>query len=199
MTMTQSVEALHRFGLKLFAQPDGGFDCRAAIPVFHHWIQTGALGQQLLIDVADYTHLVDGPSVLLVGYDLNLSLDTAEGQLGLLCVQKRPGPGSFIERLTELTRTLLLAGQQLESEPAFDGRLRFVGRGLEFISNDRLIAPPGETTVATLSLPLRSLMTLLYPGQRHDLSSAPSSVDRLRMTLTADDPVPIETLLQRVS
>ena len=197
--MTQSVEALHRFGLKLFAQPDGRVDCRAAIPVFHHWIQTGALGQQLLIDVADYTHLVDGPSVLLVGHDLNLSLDTAEGRLGLQCMQKRPGSGSFIERLTGLTRTLLMAARLLESEPAFDGRLRFVGKRLQFISNDRIIASPGEAAAATLSPPLRSLMAMLYPGQRHDLSSAQSSGDRLRMVLTADDPVPIETLLQRAS
>jgi len=197
--MPQSVEALHRFGLKLFAQPAGPVDCRAAIPVFHHWIQTGALGQRLLIDVADYTHLVDGPSVLLVGHDLNLSLDTTEGRLGLQCMQKRPGSGAFVERLTELTRTLLMATRLLESEPAFDGRLRFDGKCLQFISNDRMIAPPGETAVATLSPPLQSLMARLYPGQRHDLSSVPFSGDRLGMILSADDPAPIDTLLQRVS
>ena len=94
--MTHSVDGLHRFGLKLLVHPDTVFDCRSAIPVFHRWIQTAALDRQLLIDVADYTHLVDGPTVLLVGHEVNVSLDTAEDQLGLLCTRKRPQSGSLV-------------------------------------------------------------------------------------------------------
>ena len=196
--MSDSVEALHRFGLKLFVRPGTELDCRHVIPVFHSWIQTSAL-DVLLIDVADYTHLVDGPSVLLVGYELNLSLDTAEGRLGLLCTQKRRGSGSFAERLTGLARTLLTAGQLLESEPALDGRLRFLGCELQFVSNDRMIAPPGENAVAALTSALNSLATTLYPDQPCDLTSPPPSGDRLKVTLKVNEPVLLETLLPRVS
>ena len=130
--------------------------------MFHRWIQTAALDELLLIDVADYTHLVDGPSVLLVGHEVNLSLDTAEDQLGLLCMRKRPGSGSLVERLQELTRILLTAGHLLESEPTLEGRLRFIGSTLQFVSNDRLIAPPGEPSAAALAAPLCALGSILY-------------------------------------
>ena len=41
--------------------------------MFHRWIQTRAV-DGLLIDVADYTHLKDGPQVLLAGHEGNYSM-----------------------------------------------------------------------------------------------------------------------------
>ena len=196
--MSQSVEELYRFGLKLFVPPGTSIEVRDCIPIFHRWIQTGAL-DELLIDVADYTHLVNGPSVLLVGYSGNVSFDSGESRLGLICTRKRPESGSFVERLTGLARTLLTAGKLLESDPKFDGQLRFMSNQLQFVSNDRLVAPPGDASVAALTPALRIVMETLYPGQPHDISSTQPSKERLAIALTARKSVPLLTLLDRAS
>jgi len=51
-----------------------------AIPVFHRWIQERSL-DELMVDVADYTHVPDGPGVVLVCHDAIYSLDTGGGEL----------------------------------------------------------------------------------------------------------------------
>ena len=138
---------------------------------------------------------------LLVGHEVNVSLDTAEDQLGLLCTRKRPQSGSLslVERLRALTLTLLTAGRLLETEPALDGRLRFDGRALQFVSNDRLIAPPGEPSVAALAAPLRALGSILYPDHPFDLTSSALTGDRLRITISSKAPTSLEKLIQRAS
>ena len=196
--MNHSLEDLHRFGLKLFVEPGISLEHRDVIPVFHRWIQTAAL-DRLLIDVADYTHLVDGPSVLLVGDEGNLSLDTTEHRLGILCTLKRPRVGTFEERLSGLARTLVTACHLLESDPVFGGRLRFSSNEMLFVSNDRLIAAPGDDSVAALTPAVRSLMESLYPGKTCDMTASSSKTARLSITISVREPLPLATLLERAS
>ena len=195
--MGQSVDELYRFGLKLFVEPGlslNGGDC---IPIFHRWIQTAAL-DRLLIDVADYTHLVSGPSVLLVGYEGNLSVDHADGRPGIVCTSKRPSTaGSLPERIVGVAKTLFIAARLLESDPAFEGRLRFVPNELQFQANDRLLAPPGEDSDAALTPPLQVVMETLYPNQFHQIG-APGPADRVRIGLKTSETVSIDSLLKRV-
>ena len=66
--MAAPIEQLQRFGLKLFVDSAAVVSPHACVPIFHRWIQTGAV-DGLLIDVADYTHLTDGPRVLLVAHE----------------------------------------------------------------------------------------------------------------------------------
>jgi hypothetical protein len=37
-------------------------------PLFHEWIRTDRLPDETFIDVADYSHLKDGPGVVLVAH-----------------------------------------------------------------------------------------------------------------------------------
>ena len=73
--------------IKIFAQPNQPVNAADAIPVFHRWIQQRDL-PELLIDVADYTHVPEGPGVLLIALEANYSLDYARNQLGLLYNRK---------------------------------------------------------------------------------------------------------------
>ncbi len=43
----------------------------------------------MLIDVADYKHVPDGPGVMLIGHDGDFSIDLAEGRPGPRYVRKR--------------------------------------------------------------------------------------------------------------
>src|SRR4030095_5221476 len=73
--MGAAIEALQRIGVKLFAADGSSVQPREFVPIFHRWIQTQAVANHLLIDVADYAHVPDGPGVLLVAHEGNFSLD----------------------------------------------------------------------------------------------------------------------------
>ena len=96
--MGYDTAALQRFILKIFVEPASAGEPSTIIPVFHRWIQESAV-PGLLIDVADYTHLVDGPSVLLVAHEANYALDGIGGRPGLSYTRKQPSEGTLPERL----------------------------------------------------------------------------------------------------
>ena len=50
--------------------------------MFHSWIQE-QVGEGLLLDVADYRHVHEGPGVILIGYEGNYSVDNTDNRLGV--------------------------------------------------------------------------------------------------------------------
>ena len=56
---------------------------RDFVPVFHDWIRTGRIPDETLIDVADYSHMREGPGVVLVAHRSAYGIDSAGGALGL--------------------------------------------------------------------------------------------------------------------
>jgi adenylyltransferase/sulfurtransferase len=69
-----------------FPAAEAAADLHAAIPLFHRFIQERAV-EGLLIDVADYLHVPQGPGVLLIGHDVDYGLDPS----GLTVTRKRAG------------------------------------------------------------------------------------------------------------
>jgi hypothetical protein len=194
--MAQSIEKLYRFGLKLFVEPDCTLNSADCIPIFHRWIQTQAL-DLLLIDVADYTHLSNGPNVLLIAHEGNLAIDTAEGRTGLLCTSKQPQTGSFAERLAGVARNLTAAARLLEDDSKFEGQLRFISTEWQFHANDRLLAPPGTESVSSLTPALQEFMSIGYPDDPHQIRMDAHSKNRLKIQLTTSQPVSLDSLLER--
>lgn len=57
---------------------------------FHDWIRLGWL-DDILVDVADYGHVTQGPGVILIGHRCNYQVSAGEeGALQVTCWQKRP-------------------------------------------------------------------------------------------------------------
>ena len=80
------------------------------IATFHQWIASNALGE-ILIDVADYSHVPNGPGVVLIGYDYNYAVAQRGQQIELSCCCKRTAPGdnqllNTLRRLLEACRLL---------------------------------------------------------------------------------------------
>ncbi len=112
MTQTQ-LPIPHRITVKHFlAHP---VDLTQVVPVFHGWIQTQAL-DELLIDVADYHHMADGPGVVLVGHQADYGLDLADTRPGLLYRRKRDFPPTLAEALRQAFRQLAQARERLVQE-----------------------------------------------------------------------------------
>jgi hypothetical protein len=134
--------------VKIFTREPSGVDLGDAIPVFHRWIQDH-LWPELLIDVADYRHVTDGPGVMLIGHEANYNLDLTKGRLGLLYSRKQAG-GAAQENLRQAYEAARAACRSLEQEPAFAAKLQFDLGDCEFSINDRLLAPNRKDTYLAL-------------------------------------------------
>ena len=196
--MNGDIGQLQRIGLKLFAADGVVVEARELVPVFHRWIQTRAL-DGLLVDVADYAHLNDGPQVVLVAHEGNLALDNTAGRLGLQYYRKQPSAGPLTARLRAMSRMLVRAATLLEEEPALGGRLRFRGDELEFIANDRLLAPNTEEAFDSMRSGLEELLRQIYPGARYSIARAADPEERLTLTVRAAAPVPLAALAERLT
>lgn len=128
-----------RIGLKLFTREPVGQEALAPyIGVFHRFIQQDAL-PGLLIDVADYAHVPEGPGIVLIGHEVDYGLDLVGGRSGLLTLCKREG-----ERpLADVFRTALAraAAAALALEKSEEVSVSFATDVWELVVFDRLAAP----------------------------------------------------------
>jgi hypothetical protein len=182
--------------LKIFVTPESAraIEPEAFIPVFHRWIKERLL-PELVIDVANYVHVPQGPGVVLIGHGSDYFMDLNEGRLGLLHNRKRSG-ASPSERLADLLRRTLHAAKLLEGDPTLAGKLRFVGNELLFRINDRLAAPNTDATFAWVKPEMEALARLIFDGP-FELTRTGGPRDLFSVRLTSSSDAPIATLLAR--
>ena len=70
----------NKLGIRLKIVPPESLVVSDYIPVFHRWIQGQVFEDHLLIDVHNYSHVKDGPGILLVAHEgqFSLSFDEVE-------------------------------------------------------------------------------------------------------------------------
>src|SRR5690606_5668475 len=98
-------------------------DAEKFVPVFHRWIRDDVL-DELVIDVADYTHVPEGPGVVLVGHGSDYYVDLAENRPGLLYSRKRDLPEGA-NLIDDALRRALNAVRLLEEEAGLTPRPKF--------------------------------------------------------------------------
>jgi len=113
-----------QLSVKFFAHDPESVELAGFIPIFHRWIQESRLPDRLLIDVADYRHVADGPGVVLIAHEAHYALDREHGPLGLECTRRRDQPGPLEEKLVGGFRDALAACRHLEEDPARPIRFR---------------------------------------------------------------------------
>ena len=184
----------HKLQLKIFFAPAPAIDPEAFVPVFHRWIKDHVL-PELLIDVANYVHVPEGPSIALIGHGSDYFIDEGGGRIGLLHNRKRAGLPPA-ERLEDLARRTLHAASLLEADPAFAGKLRFATGELLFRVNDRLHAPSTDATFTALRPELEALATRLFAGP-FELTRVGGAKDLFAVRIVSPTAVPLATLLER--
>jgi len=157
---------LHRLGVKFFAADPASIKLPDFIPVFHAWIQKQNLTGHLLIDVHDYSHVHQGPGILLVAHEGNFSLDTEEGRPGLMYYRKTPTGLAPVEHLAAVMRSGLQACRLLEK----DARVRFTMDELLVLANDRLNAPNDNETFNQLRPILAAALKQAFESTAFELS-----------------------------
>jgi hypothetical protein len=160
--------------IKLFARQPG-FPVHDVIPVFHRWIQQAAL-PDLLIDVTDYSHVEQGPGVLLIGHEAIYGLDQRGGRLGLLYNRRVAATGP--EPLPQAFEAAQRACRLLEA--AFPGRLTFSQDEIEITWNDRLLHPNTDEGWQAVEPEVRQFAGAHFGAATFTVTRATDPRERLR-------------------
>ena len=181
---------IQKFGVKLFFNTNGSINSKDFIPVFHSWIQDNIFDDHLLIDVADYSHILDGPGVMLISHEGHFSLDQEGLQPGFMYMRKTEIAGSFTERFNMVLSTVIKAANRL-SDNNISKQVDFKPNSLRFIANDRLYA---ENTVDNQDLYKQKIQKSLegkYPGIQLKLRDYSDDNERLAFTVSFSNDIDI--------
>jgi hypothetical protein len=162
------LEDLQKIGAKWLVRETAPVNLLDLIPIYHRWIQNSLL-EGLLIDVADYSHVHQGPGVMIIAHDGNYGFDESGSQRGMLYYAKRPLAGAFDERLSQVLQRSLAALDLLAREPALSDRQLELPRLLHCFSNDRLLAPNDDAARQAFGAMLQPVIERIYPDG-HELT-----------------------------
>ncbi len=135
---------LQHVNVKIYVEGELPVDPEQFIAVFHGWVQEQA-AEFVLIDVADYSHVPEGPGVMLIGLEADYSIDETGGRWGLLYNRKAAQDGSNADRIRDALRMAAGACLKLEGQFSTDG-LTFTRSEFDLIINDRALAPNTSET-----------------------------------------------------
>ena len=135
------------------------------IDVFHRWVAEQSM-DEMLIDVADYRHVPNGPGVVLVGHEADYAMDNTGGRAGLHYNCKVARGSSNEDRVRHALASA--AGACLLLEAEFEG-LKFSRREFELTINDRALAPNNRQTLEACSAELPELLQKVLGASEIDL------------------------------
>jgi hypothetical protein len=187
---------MHKLAIKFFAESDE-VDAAQIVPVFHRWIQEQSLPGHLLIDSADYSHVVAGPGTVLISSQANIHMDRGQNRLGLLYVRKMPidGAGTFGENLHGVFSEALKAAVKMEQ--GLNGQVKFRGNEISIRLNDRLLAPNNLETFNAFRGEFESFAREIF-GNADVRFVEPSADTLMEVRITSADPKPLSSLTDRI-
>ncbi len=160
---TSTLDDAVRIGVKLYARDPERVDPARFIPLFHGWIQHGAV-DGLPIDVADYAHVHQGPGVMLIGHEADHAIDLGEGRPGILYQRKREPEGTLEERIEAALAAADRAAGQIEADPEAGG-VEFGRDEILVRVLDRRAAPNDEATADALRPAVEAAVAAARPGR----------------------------------
>jgi len=185
---------IQHINIKFYLEDPESVNLADFAAVFNTWIQQQRL-DELLIDVADYLHVHNGPGIMLIGHEADYSLDNRAGRLGLLYNRKEQLEGTTEEKLVQATRSALTVAQILENENG----LKFNGSEVQVIINDRLLVPNTIETLAALEPELKSFFNQLYGGTEYSLSHKSDPRERFTIQVKTESRFDIDILFKNLS
>jgi len=188
---------LQHVNVKFLVSDPASVDLEPLIPVFHRWIQEQVF-EELLLDIADYRHVHDGPGIVLIGHQADYSLDNTDGRLGVRYNRKAPLDGGNEDRLKQAASSALRACQRLEAEGVLAEKIRFNGRDVEFFINDRLLAPNREEVRRLLDPEFKAFFGTLFCGSDYGMSYDTDARRLLRVSVQASKHFSVTELLKNL-
>lgn len=131
---------LQHINVKIFVEDPRALDLHAFNPIFQTWIRQ-RVTDEVLIDVADYLHVPEGPGMVLIGLEADYALDNTDGRWGLKYNRKASVGGKNTDRIRQALKAALSACERLEKEPRLNNKIKFVTTEFQVFVNDRALAP----------------------------------------------------------
>jgi len=186
---------LQKIEIKFFAVEPEPVPLTAFIDVFHGWIQAS---DGVYHDVADYSHMHQGPGIVLVAPDFYVSVDETGGRRGFLFSQKARLEGSNQERLARVFQSALENCRRLQAEPALQGKIEFRFDEFEIALNDRLLAPNSDESYREFKAEIEPFVSRLFGGAPVSLQHESDARRLVRVRIQAMATVDLAALLSRV-
>lgn len=186
---------LQKLNVKFFVADSNRVPLETFIHIFNSWIQASD-GEYY--DIADYSHLHDGPGVLLIAHEANISMDNSGDRLGLLYNRKQVLSGGSEEKLQFVFKVALEFCRRIEDEPSLKERLKFRGNEALFLINDRRAAPNSEETFREVRPELEKLAGKLYGRSEFTLEHNPDPRERLSVHIRTPRVFEVGTLLENL-
>ena len=184
----------HKMSVKLYLDQGHNIAPETWFQTFNNWISAHN-GSDVLLDVADYSHVPHGPVTLLIGHEYDISIDDTDAKRGLLYNRKQPNGGNFAQQLSSAIRAACAICQRLETEEA----VAFRGNELRLILNDRLNAPNTENTHNAIKDDLQALLHQLYNGSAVIAERRKDTGQRFTLDIRTEGDWPVEKLLENLS
>jgi hypothetical protein len=164
-----------RLQIKYFVENPDAVELAPFIGLFQRWIQEKKL-DELLVDVADYGHVFQGPGVVLIGHESDYALDMGGGRPGLLYTRKRQQDTGLEDQLRQAFHRALTACKVLEAERSLKLKFRTDEAEVRFV--DRLELPNTPESLAAVKDALGGVLAEVYgaPVSIAPLSSDPRHV-----------------------
>jgi hypothetical protein len=153
---------------KLFVDGPLEVDGARLIGIFHDWVREQVF-DEVLIDVADYRHVPDGPAIMIVGHEADYVIDHTNGRAGLRYNRKASLDGSNVDRFRQAIVSAAKAVRLLQ-EALGDDAPTFSQTELELTVNDRAIAPNTPETFAALTKDIVSCATAVLGHSQFTLT-----------------------------
>ena len=147
--------------IKVKAFFNSSINTKDFVPIFHKWIQNQVFANHLLLDVADYQHVYQGPSLILVGHEADFAVDLEKGRAGFIYIRKRSWPeGDLTKRVHTVLENIISAAKLLTAETSLSSKLDLSELELNF--SDRLITPNKPEIHETLKEPVQKALNDFY-------------------------------------
>ncbi len=135
--------------IKIYSStPDILEDNDKIISVFHRWIQESqdskksAVMDELIIDVANYSHVPQGPGIMLIGHDSFYSIEPGpENRMGLLYNRRTKLVETNQEKLVFAIKAVINVKNLLEKEELWESKLKFAMTEFKLELKDRHFTP----------------------------------------------------------
>ena len=173
---------LQKFGIKLYLKTNGSFKPKDFIPVFHNWIQEKVVSDHLLIDVADYSHIPDGPGVMLIAHEGHFSLDQEKKKPGFMYMRRRDLTGNFKERFKQVLAIATQAANRL-TKNGISQEIYFSADSFRFIANDRRVAKNTSDNQRRYQAEVQKALADMYPQNKWEYEDVSNENERLAFTV----------------
>ena len=185
-----------RIAVKFFTtRSESGADLHPFIPLFHRFIQQASV-EGLLLDVADYAHVPNGPGVVLIGHDVDYAIDAVGGRTGLLTVRKRAGEQPLAELLLDSLRKAIGAVAAIEADGST--KLSFALDCIEVQILDRLFARNDDLGYETVEQQVEAVASQVFGQASLSRSAKDDSRKPLTLEIVATEAADAKTLLDRL-